>query len=286
MLTILVTSGDPEGVRVVEKSNWSGQGVVFGRSDLAGAVGQGISSPGVYVLVGEDPDGGFDRRIYVGQGEEVGTRLVQHQRDEAKDFWNETVVFVSKDGGLNRAHILHLEARLLELADASKRVGVANGNRPSPPVLSATALAEAEGFLTEMLAIFPVLGVEAFDKPKQSTAGVRRRYFLSGPDAAGEGEERPDGFLVLAGATARVDETSSLHASFGRIRARLVANGQFVERDGVYCLVEDHLFRSPSTAAMALLSRNANGRISWKDADGVTLKEHQLAEADEAVGRT
>ena len=30
VLTILVTSGDPEGVRVVEKSNWSGQGVVLG----------------------------------------------------------------------------------------------------------------------------------------------------------------------------------------------------------------------------------------------------------------
>ena len=146
VLTILVTSGDPEGIRVVEKSNWSGQGVVFGRADLKVAEGQGISSPGIYVLVGEDPDGTFDQRIYVGQGEEVGKRLNQHQRDESKDFWNDTVVFVSKDGGLNRAHILHLEARLLKLADASNRVAVANGNRPSPPALSPSANAEAEGF--------------------------------------------------------------------------------------------------------------------------------------------
>ena len=86
VLTILVTSGDPEGIRVVEKSNWSGQGVVFGRADLKVAEGQGISSPGIYVLVGEDPDGTFDQRIYVGQGEEVGKRLNQHQRDESKDF--------------------------------------------------------------------------------------------------------------------------------------------------------------------------------------------------------
>ena len=283
VLTILVTSGDPEGVRVVEKSNWSGQGVVFGRADLGVANGHGISSPGIYVLVGEDPDGTFDQRIYVGQGEEVGKRLTQHQRDESKDFWNGTVVFVSKDGGLNRAHILHLEARLLELADASNRVAVANGNRPSPPSLSPSANAEAEGFLREMLGIFPVLGIAAFEKPQRADPKVRRRYFLKGPDAEGEGEDRPDGFLVLAGAKARVDEVASLTPSFVRLRARLIASGHLVERNGTYELTDDYLFSSPSLAAVALLGRNANGRTEWRDTAGVTLKEHQEAAADTAT---
>ena len=283
VLTILVTSGDPDGVRVVEKSNWSGRGVVFGRADLGDAAAQGISSPGIYVLVGEDPDGAFDQRIYVGQGEEVGKRLAQHQRDESKDFWNDTVVFVSKDEGLNRAHILHLEARLLELADASNRVAVANGNRPAPPSLSPSANAEAEGFLREMLGIFPVLGIAAFEKPQRSGSELQRRYFLKGPDAAGEGEDRPDGFLVLAGATARIEATASLSPSFGRLRTRLLASGHLVEQNGVYELADDYLFKSPSTAAMTLLGRNANGRTEWKDSEGVTLKEHQQAEADQAV---
>ena len=285
VLTILVTSGDPDGVRVVEKSNWSGRGVVFGRSDLGDAAAQGISSPGIYVLIGEDPDGPFDQRIYVGQGEEVGKRLAQHQRDESKDFWNNTVVFVSKDGGLNRAHILHLEARLLELADASKRVAVANGNRPSPPLLSPSANAEAEGFLREMLAIFPVLGLAAFEKPGTAGPALRRRYFLKGPDAEGEGEDRPDGFLVLANANARIEDAASLSPSFGRLRARLLASGHLIERNGVYEMADDYLFKSPSTAAMVLLGRNANGRTEWKDSDGVTLKEHQDAAADAAVAR-
>ena len=283
MLTILVTSGDPDGVRVVEKSNWLGQGIVFARSDLAAAVDGGISSPGIYVLLGDDPDEEFDGLIYVGQGENVGSRLRQHQGDDAKEFWTDTVVFVSKDSGLNRAHILHLEARLLGLADEAKRVRVANGNRPSPPSLSATARAEAEGFLFEMLAIFPVLGVSAFDKPGASSWSSQRRYYLTGPDARGEGEERSDGFLVFDGATARIAETGSLSPTSSRMRSRLVATGALVEDDGVYRLVEDHLFRSPSTAAMALLSRNANGRVEWKDTESVTLKEHQLADAGEVV---
>ena len=31
---------------------------------------------------------------------------------------------------------------------------------------------------------------------------------------------------------------------------------------------------------MTLLGRNANGRTEWKDATGITLKEHQETEAD------
>ena len=39
VITILVTSGDPEGVWVVEKSNWTGRCVKFARADQ-GAAGQ------------------------------------------------------------------------------------------------------------------------------------------------------------------------------------------------------------------------------------------------------
>ncbi len=140
----------------------------------------------------------------------------------------------------------------------------------------------AEGFLAEMLAIFPVLGVSAFDRPAvREVAGIR--YRLSGPDASGEGEDRNDGFLVFAGATARIEETASLSEPFSRLRRRLVETGVFVEDGGLYRLVEDHLFNSPSTAAMALLSRNANGRTEWKDFAGVTLKEHQTTAASGGV---
>ena len=300
-LTIQVISGDPDGVLVVEKSNWSGRGVMFRRADLKAALDQSISSPGVYVLLGDDPKGEFDSQIYVGQGEEVRRRLDQHHSDDAKEFWTNTVVFVSKDSSLNRAHILHLEARLLGLADAAKLVRVANGNRPAAPSLSAIVQAEAEGFLSDMLAIFSVFNIEAFDepkapakpkspqrpeptarpqmsaRPKASASTSPRRYFLKGPDAAGEGEQRSSGFFVFAGATARIKETASMSSSNRQIRKKLLRAGVLKEEGDVYRLVEDHLFGSPSMAAVVLLSSNANGRNAWKDAYGVTLKEHQRA---------
>ena len=35
----------------------------------------------------------------------------------------------------------------------------------------------------------------------------------------------------------------------------------------------DHLFASPSMAALALMGRSANGWLEWKAADGRTLDE-------------
>jgi hypothetical protein len=281
VIRIFVVDGDPDGVRIVEKSNWSGQGVVFARSDLASARGSGVSSPGVYILLGEDLESGFEGTVYVGEAEDVGKRLVTHSNDDGKDFWTWTAAFTSKDDTLNKAHIRYLESRLIKLAEEARRFKVANSTSPSPPPMSAADMAEAEGFLFEMLAVLPTLGVAAFDRPTQQ--GSREdRYFLRGVDADGEGRDGSDGFVVFAGATARVEETASIGAGFKKRRAQLVDTGLFQLDGGVYRLVEDTLFTSPTTAACVLLGRQANGRTEWKDINGITLKENQASAAKAA----
>lgn len=283
VITILVTSGDPDGVRVVEKSNWTGQGVVFSRADL-GAAAQWISSPGAYVLLGDDPLEEYEGQIYIGEGEDVAKRVAQHQSDDTKEFWRSTVAFTSKDSALNKAHIRYLESRLIDLAHEARRARLTNGTRPAIPPMSAADCAEAEGFLAEVLAIFPVLGVDAFSRPATQEPG-RIRYYLSSTEAQGSGEERSDGFLVFAGAKARIKESNSISDANRRFRSRLLKSGVLAE-DGVgsYRLTVDHLFRSPSTAAMTLLGRNSNGRVEWKDEQGVTLKQHQEEAAQQASG--
>lgn len=280
VISVLVATGDPDGVRVVEKSNWSGRGVVFARSDLTSAKSFDLDVPGVYILLGEDPDGAFDEQVYVGQAERIITRLGQHIADPAKDFWTRTVVFTSKDLALNRADILYLEHRLLELAEAARSVRISNTKRTTAPTVSAMDRAKAEGYLAELLGVLPVIGVNAFEvvTARQSAGAVR--YHLSGPNAAGDGEDRAEGFVVFKGSTGRIAETASLSQPFVALRKKLVAQGLLVERDGVYVLTEDHAFRSPSTAAMVLLGRNANGRMEWRDRNGVTLKEHQERAAE------
>jgi len=261
--------------------------VTFSRSDLKGALDQELASPGIYLLLGDDPDGGFDEQVYVGQAEKVGQRLGQHQSKDVMEFWTQTVVFLSKDGSLNRAHILYIESRLLDHADIAGRVRIANKTRPPAPALSENARVEADGFLSEMLTILPVLGVSAFHKPSAPTPGTQRIYYLEGLDAAGKGVDQSDGFLVLEGAKARVQAVPSMVGTgYGLLRKQLLEQGAFLKEGDGYRLVKDHLFRSPSAAAAALLGRTANGRTEWKDSDGVTLKDHQNVDAGSALDKS
>jgi excinuclease UvrABC nuclease subunit len=65
-----------------------------------------LTSTGVYLLFGRQED--MMNQVYIGEAESIIKRLNQHMNQ--KDFWNETIVFISKDENLNKAHIKYLEA--------------------------------------------------------------------------------------------------------------------------------------------------------------------------------
>jgi hypothetical protein len=137
-------------------------------------------------------------------------------------------------------------------------------------------VADAEWFLDEMLTIYPVLGVDAFDLPKVSGVDVSVLH-LEGDAAKGTGIDEPEGFLVYQGSLARVAEAESFRASMSALRAELVVDGIFVLEGKSYRLTQNYRFSSPSTAAGVLLGRSANGREEWKNEGGVSLKELQDA---------
>ena len=71
------------------------------------------------------------------------------------------------------------------------------------------------------------------------------------------------------------DEVSSIHA-YGRDLRQSLAEAGVLLADGEHLrLTQDYVFGSPPLAAMVLLGRTSNGRIEWKSAAGVTLKELQ-----------
>jgi len=58
-----------------------------------------------------------------------------------------------------------------------------------------------------------------------------------------------------------------------RFRDQLVTEGILAVQGGMLVFTRDHLFASPSMAAMALMGRSANGWVEWKAANGRTLDE-------------
>jgi hypothetical protein len=259
---------------MIEKSNWTGLGLVCSRADyLRVRRREEWSRPGVYLLTAQ-PDDVERGRLYVGEADDVGGRVDNHVKN--KDFWSTVVAFTSKDGNLNKAHVRYLEARLLTLAAKADRVVLLNGTAPALPRLSEADIAEMEGYLSEMLIVLPLVGVIAFESlERQAPAG--QRLVLTGKSAQGTGDETSEGFVVYEGSRARGDEVPSIGGGTTRLRARLVAEGVLTPAQEGLRFTKTYLFDSPSTAAAVLLGRTANGRIEWKDQRGRTLKQAQEA---------
>jgi hypothetical protein len=51
--------------------------------------------------------------------------------------------------------------------------------------------------------------------------------------------------------------------------------GGLQQFDNYILFSDDHIFSSPSTAAVMIMGRNANGLTEWKSKDGKTLKEFE-----------
>jgi hypothetical protein len=128
-----------------------------------------------------------------------------------------------------------------------------------------------------MLLIYPVLGVLAFQKAEELPSKSVRLY-LTGKDTKAEGTETSEGFVVYAGSIGRLEAVPSIHAYGAQMREALIEKGVFVVDGPHLRLTEDHVFPSPSTAAMVLLGRTSNGRVEWKSSDGTTLKRLQTAD--------
>jgi len=164
-IRIFVLDGDPQGVRLIDRMNWTGLGIVFPRQKWQ-AIRQRVefSRAGVYVLVGYPGEEDELPTVYIGQGEVTRNRLDSHY--QSKDFWSEAIVFTTSNNSLNKAHATWLEYALVNRAAEAKQSNLDNGNEPQEPGLSEPERADTQAFLREILQILPLVGLRAFEVPK------------------------------------------------------------------------------------------------------------------------
>jgi hypothetical protein len=163
-IRIFVPDGDPEGVRLIDRMNWTGLGLVFPREKWPETRNRPeFARTGIYILVGYKGEPDELPTLYIGQADGVKNRIDEHFQ---KDFWTWAIMFVSASNGLNRAHVLWLEHALVKRAQEAKRSHLDNGNAPQEPGLSQSEKADTQGFLKEILQILPLVGLRAFEIPK------------------------------------------------------------------------------------------------------------------------
>jgi hypothetical protein len=77
-LRIFVADGDPDGLRIVDRTNWNGKALIFPRALYPQVrVRKEFQQTGVYLLLGPNENGDGET-IYIGEGDPVRPRLEDH----------------------------------------------------------------------------------------------------------------------------------------------------------------------------------------------------------------
>ena len=281
-IKIFLIDGDPNGRMSCELSNWSGKAYKVPRIKIKDCTDRDdLISTGVYLLFGKDDDG--NDQVYIGEAESILKRL--NQQLTQKDFWNEAIVFISKDENLNKAHIKYLENRLHDIATAANRYKIENSIIPTRSSISESDRAEMEEFIEYIKMLVNTLGHKVFDEKREFKPKQKQEIFFikAARNAAGQGEPTSDGFVVFKGSKAAAIIVNSISTSFIKLRQRLIDDGILVNQNEFFEFSDDYIFSSPSTAAVMVMGRNANGLTEWRTIEGKTLKDFETNEK-ESIG--
>ena len=279
-ISVYFPSGDPEGLRIIDKPPSSIQGLTFPRliyPDIRDR--KEFQQAGVYVLWSRSE---FPR-IYVGQTGKGQTgslrnRLNRHLKDKDKYFWDDTVAFIGHN--LLPTHFEYIESKLYQLAQEAN-VCELKQNYPKTDKLSDAVATVPEQYLKDMRLCLRLLGINFFEKPRIPEKRLIL-FLMDGDREIARGHESTQGFLVLAGARASKTEQPSIQTYLSARRKDLVSRCVLKCKGEYYELVANHLFRSPSDASGVLLGRSSSGRQDWKDDQDRSLAELAVQAAQEA----
>lgn len=278
-IKIYLSDGSPSGLRHVEIANWSGQAIACPRSRFSELKNWNESQrPGIYFLL-ESHSTDLKNTVYIGESENVFKRLIEH--DRKKDFWNEVIIFTSKDENLTKSHIKYLEARLTDLTLRADRYNIENGNKPTESTLPRSDKDAMEEFIHNSRILLGTLGHKLLDPINSSdledeeiqsgTLSGRRLYFSINGLLA-EGKQSDEGFILLKDSELSLQTATSIPGKINLLRDRLLVESVLIEKKDKLILSKDIVLSSPSYAAALVAGTSRSGPQSWKDSTGKTLK--------------
>jgi hypothetical protein len=269
---LFLAEGSATGIVTAEIINWTGHTLAAPRTRLDAALKRDeLKRTGIYILY-SDSFGGDLPAVYVGEGDDISTRLRSHSRDSGKDYWDRFIAVTSKDMNLTKAHVKYLEGRLITLLIEAKKCELQNKTEPSFDRLPEADISDMESFLEELQLVLPVVGVDFFRKPQVKrieTAGYEEPQirFVVQHAAKGIGAtavEADGEFVVLAGATGSLIEAASFNDKIKYLREQALESGRAIKVDDkTFQLTQDIAFTSPSAAAVFLFGTSRNGRTDW-----------------------
>lgn len=312
---LFLVGGHPKGIVTAEIMNWTGHVVAAPRSLLAEVVKrEEANRTGVYLLFGEVDEETGRRSVYIGESDNIGSRLLQHMKSTDKDFFENICIITSKDQNITKAHARYLEGRLVAIAKEAGRSDLHNGTEPSFGRLPESDVSDMEYFIEQIKVVLPVLGYDVFSVPVvRHVLQVETNTPARDPQAAGGDAPLPsspvqedsldleivinkynilarailyDGrFIVLEGSQARGGESEFFY-SYKNLREQLIKAGDIVVGSDktTAVFVRNVEFSSPSAASTVILGRISNGRTEWiLKKNGMALGQYQQRQLQGAL---
>lgn len=283
-LTVYMIDSTEYGPRLGEIGNWVGKAIYSPRSSVNNIIGRGeFDNPGIYCLKGDPTDEAFDEKIYIGEAENIRTRLKQHLSDPSKDF-KEIIFFISKDELLTKTQIKYIESRLVQSAIEAKTAEIENANSPALPTLHEADISDMEYFLDQMKLILPVMGFRFLisstikHSSKTDVKPIDQyviKFVIKTSSFKARMYESDQGYIVEKGSEAKKELSASCTETYRKLRRKLLETEIMKENGDKLEFAEDAIFSSPSAAANMVLGRNSNGFAEWITESGKTFKQIQ-----------
>ncbi|MDZ7852276.1 MAG: GIY-YIG nuclease family protein [Halomonas sp.] len=263
-IRLFLVDGMPNGLPTAEIMNWTGHVLTGPRSKLSELVQRPeCGRTGIYLLVGPDPENSLCPLVNIGESDDVGTRLKQHNRPEdngGKDFWEKVCLGTSKDQNLTKARVKYLESLLIQNAGQVGRCKLINRTAHEYINLPESDRADMAFFIEQIRTVLPVLGLD-FLRETSRPSSAPESVPVAEPEASpsfslemprhgirATGQESDGEFYVFKGSLARGSWVGT-EGGYQSLYNQLCEDGVLVEYDNkTRVFNEDQSFSSPSAA--------------------------------------
>lgn len=230
-----------------------------------------LKRPGIYLLLNK-----LDKKVYVGEATNLTDRILHHLRTADKKFADTVICFYSTDENFSVSHIKYLERKTLEWLKESKEYQLVNRKKSNAgndsPIMNTEVGTYFENLRTILsMSEFPdLLGTP--DNKKLIKKQGSNAYQMQAGNCFAKARYADGGIVVIKGSEMKL-KTAVLSQNCADIRQMLIKKNIVSLIEGKYIFNKNYTFNSFSAAATVIAGCRKNGRTTWKDQQGITVRD-------------
>lgn len=272
-----LTDWNPSWIKTVEFSNRLIKWISIPRKDFKISLDRDeLKYSWVYMLLWTDEN---DNEVaYIGQATVLWKRINDHYKDIKKDFWNNAICFTYKDWSLTESDINFLEKELINEAKRVNRYEILNWTAWNNWLIQEHRIPDMQEFMDDLKILilnlwYPLLKEIVSKKELEDEDNI---YYLNSRWSKAKWLYTEEWFLMLKWSIWKSDiisyQVKQWHIK--RNRDKMIANWDLIEKWDDIELLNDILFKTPTSACNIISWWNLNWWIEWKDKKWSTLDKN------------